>query len=276
MSGKSSMSEFNTRRRWGYLIWSLGACVILVPECIAAFNPGWMPFTTISTMTAHLEREAYVLRLVVVALLVWLSYSTARGWTPAAAAAGTAAIDAPTTTPEGARRPVGPARTTGGRLSLRARSTQAETTGSARIARAGNNSLLRRMFIGNDDDSAPALFWIAVIGVLAIVAIATFVTVRAGHYGPKNPPYNVDYVLYGLIGLCWIVVPSLLAFGWGKDAPYPTLFKTVADLEEWLNGRNWRLDIGQDLAWMISYAILTGLVILLLHLIFYPFPNVTL
>jgi hypothetical protein len=47
----------NTKRRWGYWVWVVGASVILVPELIAAFGAGWLPFTTISKMTGHLERR---------------------------------------------------------------------------------------------------------------------------------------------------------------------------------------------------------------------------
>ncbi|MGZ4413555.1 MAG: hypothetical protein ACXVRZ_04130 [Gaiellaceae bacterium] len=70
--------KINTKRRWGYLVWVVGASVILVPELIAAFAAGWLPFTTISKMTGHLERRHDVLELVVVALLVWVIYSTVR------------------------------------------------------------------------------------------------------------------------------------------------------------------------------------------------------
>ena len=68
----------NTKRRWGYWIWVVGASVILVPELIAAFGAGWLPFTTISKMTGHLERRHAALELVVIALLVWVIYSTVR------------------------------------------------------------------------------------------------------------------------------------------------------------------------------------------------------
>ena len=85
----------------------------------------------------------------------------------------------------------------------------------------------------------------------------------------------MGYVLYGLLGLVWIVVPSVLAVGLGKDVPFPTFFRTVANLEDWLASRTWRRSLGPALAWLISYVILTGLVILLLHLTLYPFPSIT-
>jgi len=77
-SSRSALGRLNSKRRWGYLVWGVGAAVILVPELIAAFGAGWLPFSTISRMTGHLERQHSVLELVVIALLVWVVYSTVR------------------------------------------------------------------------------------------------------------------------------------------------------------------------------------------------------
>ena len=72
------LKRLNTKRRWGYWVWLTGAGVILVPESVAAFDPGELPFTTISKMTGHLERRSAVIELVVVGLLVWVVYSFVR------------------------------------------------------------------------------------------------------------------------------------------------------------------------------------------------------
>ena len=45
------------QRRWGYLVWVVAGAVIFIPELLAAAGAGWLPFTTISTMTGHLERH---------------------------------------------------------------------------------------------------------------------------------------------------------------------------------------------------------------------------
>lgn len=85
-------------------------------------------------------------------------------------------------------------------------------------------------------------------------------------------------MLYGSISLLWLVAPSVAAFAWGKDVPFPTLFRTVQNLEDWLRTRSWKLGtkpLGPVLAWVVSYVILWGLVVLLLHLAFYPYPDIT-
>lgn len=233
--------KMNTKRRWGYLVWVVGASVILVPELIAAFGAGWLPFTTISKMTGHLERRHNVLELVVVALLVWVIYSTIRV-PPRSRSGKVKATAAPH-----------PARTTGGRLTARALTPKAT-----------------QHF---DDEDAPPIFWIAAAVALAAIALASLAT--AIWWDDGKPHYHVGYVLYGLLGLLWIVVPSVLAVGLGQDVPFPTFFRTVANFEDWLAARTWRRSLGPALAWLTSYLILTALVILLLHLTLYPFPNIT-
>ena len=231
----------NTKRRWGYWVWVVGASVILVPELIAAFGAGWLPFTTISKMTGHLERRHAVLELAVVALLVWVIYSTVR--VPPRSRSGKAA------TAGGPQ----PARTTGGRLTARAPTPKASED--------------------FDDEDAPRVFWIAAVVALAAIALAAFAA--ATWWDDGKPHYHVGFVLYGLLAVVWIVVPSVLAFAFGKDVPFPTFFRTVANFEDWLAARAWKRSLGPALAWLASYLILTGLVILLLHLTLYPFPSIT-
>jgi hypothetical protein len=54
--------------------------------------------------------------------------------------------------------------------------------------------------------------------------------------------------------------------------PFPTAFQTVANLEEWLRRKG---RFGPFLAWLVTYVIAAGLVILLLHLTLYPYPDIT-
>jgi hypothetical protein len=222
-------------------VWGIGAGVILIPELIAAFGAGWLPFTTISKMTGHLERRQSVLELVVIALLVWVVYSIVR--VPPRTRSGKARASS---SPH-------PVRTSGGRLTLRAPAPRAT-----------------QHF---DDDDAPRLFVIAAAVALAGIALASLAV--ANWWDDGKPHYHVGYVLYGLLGLLWIVVPSVLAVAVGKDIPFPTFYRTVTNLEDWLASRKWKHSLGPTLAWLISYLVLTGLVILLLHLTLYPFPNIT-
>jgi hypothetical protein len=73
--------------------------------------------------------------------------------------------------------------------------------------------------------------------------------------------YRVGHALYGLTALFWVVIPSMLA--WPKrfavDVPFPTLFSTLRSLERRLR--------------IVAYAVAAGLVILLIHLVLYPWPS---
>jgi hypothetical protein len=42
----------------------------------------------------------------------------------------------------------------------------------------------------------------------------------------------VAYTIYGTLALVTVVLPTLLAFGFGRDVSYPTFTRTVADLDQ--------------------------------------------
>lgn len=223
-----------SKKRWGYIVWIVAGGVIGVPEIVAAAGGRNLPFTTISAMTAHLERTHTWVELVVVALIVLALYSVVR------------------VPPHGAPPAAGPARTPGGRLTLR--------TPSATLPAAAE---------AFDEDDAPALFVVAALLACAGVAAGTWAAVEwwhdASHYQPA-------YVLYGSLALLWLVVPSVLALVDAKDVPFPTLVHSVRDLEDWLRGRG---VLGPALAFLVGYLIVAGLAILLLHLTLYPYPDIT-
>lgn len=74
--------------------------------------------------------------------------------------------------------------------------------------------------------------------------------------------FPVGRTLYGLTALFWVVIPTLMA--WPKrfaaDVPFPTLFETIRSLERRLR--------------ILALAVAAGLVILLLHLVLYPWPSI--
>jgi hypothetical protein len=78
-----------------------------------------------------------------------------------------------------------------------------------------------------------------------------------------------------LLALLWLIIPGLVAFAFGADVSFPTLFRSVRNLERWLQQRSWPLALGPLLGWLVAYVIAAGVVILLLHLTLYPYPDIT-
>jgi hypothetical protein len=226
------------KRRWGYLVWVIAGVVIAVPEITAACGSA-LPFTTISAMVGHLERHHTWVELLVVAAIVLAVFSTIRVRPQSRGGGGGDGVAQPQRTP-------------GGRLTLRA---------PARVSAAAF-----------DDEEAPGWFAFAALLSLAAVTAATW---AASWWWDDPRHYQPAYVLYGLLGLLWLIVPSVLALAMATDLPFPTLFRSVANLEDWLRSRTWPLSLGPVLGWLAAYLILAGLVILLLHLAFYPYPDIT-
>jgi hypothetical protein len=71
--------------------------------------------------------------------------------------------------------------------------------------------------------------------------------------------YVLGYVLYGLFAIFVVIVPDVLAFWFARDVPFPTLARTVADLE-----RRWS---------SATMVIVAGLVVLMCHLAFPQWPD---
>ena len=239
-----------TRRRFGYLVWLVALGFFFVPEILAAIGSieRRLPFTTLSGMVGHLEFRNSLVEIPVTALIICALASIIR--VPPRDTSGDWA-------PE--RRGAGPHRTAGGRITFK------ETEHAKRAAS------------DFDDDDTP--IWFAIASSAAALAIAGG-TIAARVWWPDPPPHGTEtnalfhpgYVLYGSIGLLWFVVPSIYAYVAGQDAPFPTLFRTYANAQDWLRGRG---EAGRAWAWIVSLAVIWGLVFLLLHLTLYPFPNIT-
>jgi hypothetical protein len=72
--------------------------------------------------------------------------------------------------------------------------------------------------------------------------------------------YVLGYVIYGLFAIFLVIIPNVMAFWFAREVPFPTLAYTVADLER-----------RRRPATMIIVA---GLVILMIHLAFAPWPDI--
>lgn len=89
------------------------------------------------------------------------------------------------------------------------------------------------------------------LGVVAAGSVIAAVT--------SSDTFVLGYVIYGLFAIVCVIIPNVLAFWFATEVPFPTLFRTVADLE-----RRWR---------PAAVVIAAGLVILTLHLAFFPWPD---
>ena len=98
----------------------------------------------------------------------------------------------------------------------------------------------------------PALVYIP----LALVVVAAGSLIAAV---TSSDRFVLGYVLYGLFAIFCVIVPNLLAYWFARDVPFPTFFRTIADLDH-----RWRPAAMIIVAW---------LVVLMFHLAFFPWPD---
>ncbi|MBF6330469.1 hypothetical protein [Nocardia transvalensis] len=96
--------------------------------------------------------------------------------------------------------------------------------------------------------------------VLALIVYTAGVVFAAGAREMHPGTFVGAYVLYGLIALMWVIAPSVLAMFFSREVPFPTLFRTIGYLERRFHP--------------LGAVLLALLVILLIHLAFYPWPRI--
>jgi hypothetical protein len=90
---------------------------------------------------------------------------------------------------------------------------------------------------------------------LGVVAAGSIIAAIAG-----SDMFVLGYVIYGLIAIFLVIIPNALAFWFATEMPFPTLHRTVANLE-----RRWR---------RAAMVVVAGLVVLTFHLVFFPWPDI--
>ena len=207
--------------RWGYVVWGSVALIVAIPELGAAI---WErgPWPTISGTIGHLEELWSPTAIFPVAVIVIAAAQVFHyAYAPTPAAA-----DAD--------------RTAGGRSVLRrppaAPPVPAPPTGPG---------VWGYVYLG---------------GAVAAVLVPSVLVAIFSRDTTEHTKWILGYVIYGLIALFCVVVPSILAYFFTTDVPFPTLFRTIADLQARVHA--------------VGMVILAGLAILLIHLALYPWPAV--
>ena len=201
-----------TREWWGYGVWLFVGLVFGVPESWAGItNPPW---PALSDTVGHLEQLWHPVRVIVVALIVFIVFNAVR-YPPGQTGEFPAGEGEPTRV----RTPCG------------------------RVARRGTGTA-----------SAVSVFVYFPLAV-GVVAGGSVIAAIAG-----SDMFVLGYVIYGLIAIFLVIIPNALAFWFATEVPFPTLHRTVANLE-----RRWR---------PAAMVIVAGLVVLMFHLVFFPWPDI--
>jgi hypothetical protein len=220
------------REAWGYAVWLIMGAVIAIPEVWAAAggHVSWIskpPWPTISGTVGHLEKRwSPVAVLVVLVIVVPTAHFLRRAWaSKAVAAEAVGQVARPTVEfVQADGRILGS--TEGGRFTKKPEDTSSEV---------------------------PALLYFSVAAAVVAIGLIVSEVLSENEWGRA-------YVIYGAIATFWVAIPSVLAYWYSTDVPFPTLFSTVADLERRLH--------------FVALVLLGLLVVLLLHLALYPWPDI--
>jgi len=126
---------------------------------------------------------------------------------------------------------------------------------SGRLTRTGHGRMTRRR--GSPPDvEQDVVSVVMAITLIFVIGLGSLITAEVD----PSDRFVLAYVLYGLIASCFIVLPSVLAFCFARDISFPTLFRTIANLER--------------RAHFIAVLLVMGLAILMVHLALYPWPGI--
>jgi hypothetical protein len=136
------------------------------------------------------------------------------------------------------------------------RYTKAETPAAADTKRSTGGRPTR-----TSGASATGTWGYVYLGLAVAAVLVPSVLVAVFSRGTtEHTRWVLGYVIYGLIAMFCVIVPSILAYFFAREVPFPTLARTVADLDNRVHA--------------IGLVILAGLTILLIHLALYPWPAV--
>lgn len=218
---------------WGYAVWGTAGLVIATPEIAAAVGGDGFRWRTISTTTGHLEDVWPTFGIVPVALIVVLGYGALRF---------SYKSDSRSVQPFFKAGPRGDAGLPTGLVGV-ARSEYGRPIRGDFDPETGSVNGHRRRVI--------PIHWYFPLSV-AIIAFASLAASQLDN------PWALEYVMYGLIALFGIVIPTVLSY-LHTDLPYYNALATLRALDKRLH--------------LVGYVIAAGLGILFVHLAFYPWPD---
>jgi hypothetical protein len=225
IAGSAWSGFFEDKLKVGFLAWGLVGLVIAIPELFAA-AVSRSPWPTISGTVGHLESRWAFVAVIVVAVIVALAARVAALIIPLLGS--TASPEDPSPTAES--------------VAAEAVKRELRRANGTAAAQAGG---WRRRFVFAYFPSS-----------IVVVALAGYIASQT-----STNRWILGYVIYGLIAVFGILIPSILTRVENvPNPPFTSIFVTISALFTY---QRW-----------IATIVVIGLVILLIHLALYPWPDV--
>ena len=229
---------------WGYVFWfPIILVLFVVPELTAAFGASWHNLPTFSTTVGHLELVWRATALFVVLVMVFTAVNAIQRHRDDIAQRSPESLDSGAANHNFRQS---------GRRWWTGYESDPRNSGriiSLRVSKKSQEMTAERTDL---DDELPWFVYVPLGGL--VIGIGWVAGVVWGDH------WTLAYVVWSLIAAVVIVVPSVMAFIWGRYVPFPTLFRTVANLEA-----------RSHLVGLVVVAFIVGL---LFHLAFYPWPSI--
>ena len=207
---------------WGYVAWAVAAWAFAIPEVYGAAAGHNGHVQTLSTTVGNLLNHHDYLSPIVVGLLVFAVIHVVRIQIPAALTTSpTDSSDQGNPKPDEFEVPAGM---------------------SGRVTQKPDSEVLPVAMLYD------AIALVAVGLAFLIPVLLTPNRQIVGEWG------------YGVLALALFFVPGMLAYRHGQLVPFPSLFRTILNLEK------------HSRALAIVFS--AGFVFLMIHLVFYPFPSI--
>jgi hypothetical protein len=268
IAGIAARDPVSSRELWGYGIWLFAGMVFGVPESFGGLTR--VPWPALTDTIGHLEARWAPVGGVVTALMILIVLAAIRH--PLARAAGRAARHGQAPAGSGpvaadledgeltaggpvAAKTAGPVRAgarTAGPVRADARAAGSGlATGNAGSLPDGPGAMRRPGTAG----LAPVLAYYP-LALCAVAGGSLIALLDSSSY------FLHGYVIYGLFAFFFVFIPNLAAVCLGRRIPFPTLARTVINLEH-----RW---------WPAGKIILIGLVVLMIHLAVARWPSLPL